>query len=502
MFNPSKWPARLRALAAPAVAILATVCIAAVVLTDLPAKFGLSDSSSTEPTEQRDSHEGDDHAAHDPGNAGHSEEDSLALNAQARANLNLRVAPVSVGTFTEYIEVPAVVSEWPGRTHIASTSPLTGVINAIYVSRGELIKSGAPLFSLRLTHQDLVNAQGNFLGLLGELDVDEREIARLTEVATSGALAGKTLINRQYERDKRMAALRATKQALLLHGLSEDQINSIEENRELIRVVIVHAPSLHTDRSIHHDALTQPRAGTVVGRDVRFASVVQPVPVDPVHPEHLDTEFLVTDLLVNPGESVETGQRLATLSDYSQILIEGFAYQRDGETLRNASDLQWPLQAVMESSGADPLIIEGLTIAYIGNEVGRQSRALPFYVVLPNQIERSERRGPQKYVSWRYKPGQRLRLRVPIATIDNAIVVPKAAVAEEGPQRYVFVENGDHFDRVPVSIVARDSINVAIANDGQVWPGQSIAINRAHQLQMALKNQSGGGIDPHAGHNH
>ena len=29
-----------------------------------------------------------------------------------------------------------------------------------------------------------------------------------------------------------------------------------------------------------------------------------------------------------------------------------------------------------------------------------------------------------------------------------------------------------------------------------------VAFTGAHQLQMALKNKAGGGVDPHAGHNH
>ncbi len=160
------------------------------------------------------------------------------------------------------------------------------------------------------------------------------------------------------------------------------------------------------------------------------------------------------------------------------------------------------MQAVIDSSGDQPELIDNLHVVYIGNEVDRKSRALPFYVSLTNEIERSEQRGDKRYLSWRYKPGQRLTVRLPVSRIDSAVVVPKDAVAEEGSERYLFVDNGDHFDRVSVEVIARDSINVAIANDGQVRPGQSIAISGAHQLQMALKNKSVGAIDPHAGHNH
>ena len=100
------------------------------------------------------------------------------------------------------------------------TSPLTGVLNSILISRGELVKSGTPLFTLRLTHQDLVNTQETFLTKLGELDVEQREIERLSSIASSGAIAGKTLFTRKYERDKLMAGVRAARQAMLLHGLT------------------------------------------------------------------------------------------------------------------------------------------------------------------------------------------------------------------------------------------------------------------------------------------
>jgi cobalt-zinc-cadmium efflux system membrane fusion protein len=48
----------------------------------------------------------------------------------------------------------------------------------------------------------------------------------------------------------------------------------------------------------------------------------------------------------------------------------------------------------------------------------------------------------------------------------------------------------------------RDTMSVVVANDGSIFPGTPIAISGAQQLQMALKNKSGGAIDPHAGHNH
>ncbi|MFV2066037.1 MAG: secretion protein HlyD, partial [Pirellulales bacterium] len=63
-------------------------------------------------------------------------------------------------------------------------------------------------------------------------------------------------------------------------------------------------------------------------------------------------------------------------------------------------------------------------------------------------------------------------------------------------------QNGDHLDRVSVHVEYQDQLWVVIANDGSIFPGDTVATNSAHQLQMAIKNKSGGGADPHAGHNH
>lgn len=493
------WLVRLRAASITVIAILMTVMVGAFVLPNLPARLGLVEAK---PSEAGDEHAGHDHGAHNGhDHAGHSDAESIELSEQARFNMRLRTEPVAVGVYTKYIEIPGVITDRPGRTHVAVTSPLTGVLNSILISRGELVQSGTPLFTLRLTHQDLVNTQETFLTKLGELDVEQAEINRLSSVSSSGAIAGKTLITRQYERDKLMSGVRAARQAMLLHGLTEQQINGIERSRELVREITVYAPTLHEDHSLHHESLGQANARLSETSGEQYASLSQPTAPD-AHPPHIEAEFLVTELNARRGESVDAGDELAQLSDFSQILIEGHAFQRDGKALRLAADTGADVQAVIDSSGDGPDLVDGLKVVYIGTEVGRASRTLPFYVAIANHVERAEQRGDKHYVSWRFKPGQRLTVRLPVSRIDNAIVVPKDAVAEEGPERYLFVENGDHFDRIPVAVIARDSVTVAIANDGQVWPGQFIAVSGAHQLQMAMKNNSGGAIDPHAGHNH
>ena len=81
-------------------------------------------------------------------------------------------------------------------------------------------------------------------------------------------------------------------------------------------------------------------------------------------------------------------------------------------------------------------------------------------------------------------------------------MLPVDAVIDEGAENYVYRRNGNHFDRVPVHEEFKDREYVVIANDGALFPGDVVAGTGAYQIHIALKNKSGGGPDPHAGHNH
>jgi multidrug efflux pump subunit AcrA (membrane-fusion protein) len=187
------------------------------------------------------------------------------------------------------------------------------------------------------------------------------------------------------------------------------------------------------------------------------------------------------------------------LSDFSRLYIEGHAFERDAPAISEALSRNWKVAATF----AEGRVLEGLSLAYVANEIDPESRTLRFYVDLPNEIVRDTVNAEgQRFVSWKYRPGQRLQLKVPVEEWVDQIVLPVDAVAEEGAEKYVFVQNGKQFDRVAVHEKYRDQQNAVIANDGSLFPGDKVALRSAHRMLMALKSKSGGGVDPHAGHNH
>ena len=139
--------------------------------------------------------------------------------------------------------VPGMVVERPGWSVLEVTAPMTGVVTRIYPIQGEAVQPGQPLFEVRLTHEDLLQVQTEFLRTVEELDVIGREVARLEKVSADGVIAGKTLLERKYEQQKQEAALRAQRQALLLHGLSQEQVDEIVATRTLLQSLTIHAPA-------------------------------------------------------------------------------------------------------------------------------------------------------------------------------------------------------------------------------------------------------------------
>ncbi len=171
--------------------------------------------------------------------------------------------------------------------------------------------------------------------------------------------------------------------------------------------------------------------------------------------------------------------------------------------LVQAARQNWKTTALLDGPDGQRETVAGLEFVQLANEIRPESRVLPFYVRLPNEVLR-QTTGPhgQKFVDWRFRLGQRLQLQVPVEEWKDRIVLPVEAVARDGAEWFVFQQNGDHFDRVPVKVDYRDSQSVVVANDGSLFPGDVIALRGAHQMLMALKNKSGGGVDPHAGHTH
>lgn len=448
----------------------------------LPAVQAVWNKTAAVPPAKADAQDEHDHAGHDHSHAGHDELSSIELTEQGRKSIGLKSAKITLGTFVRTVTVPGMVVERPGRTKIRIVAPLTGIVTKIYAMQGEAIRPGQPLFDVRLTHEDMVQAQVEFLKTVEELAVVEKEIARLAPVAESGALPQKTLLERKYEQQKLLGSLKAQRESLLLHGLSELQTEEIEKSRSLRSKQTAYAPGkplTNGNGNGNGQATEQTSAAPDKGR-----------------------VFVVEQLQVETGRYVNTGDLLLTLADYSELFVEGNAFEQDGQLVADVLRDNRKITIRVENHSPAGTLVPDLEILYLSDQIDSASRTLHFYLRLPNEQLRDAVVDGHRFVNWRFKPGQRTQLLVPIEEWSKRIVLPADAVVQDGVESYVFQQNGDHFDRRAVQVEYRDRQSVVIAQDGSLFPGDVVAINGAQQLLVALKNKAGGGVDPHAGHNH
>ena len=76
------------------------------------------------------------------------------------------------------------------------------------------------------------------------------------------------------------------------------------------------------------------------------------------------------------------------------------------------------------------------------------------------------------------------------------------ALADDGPDKVVYIQNGDSFKPAKVVVLYQDhDVVVLDSKTSELFPGDSVVQTGAFGLSLALKS-SGGAIDPHAGHNH
>ena len=220
------------------------------------------------------------------------------------------------------------------------------------------------------------------------------------------------------------------------------------------------------------------------------------------------TLFEVKDLKVRLGDQVQAGQGLCTLADHRRLYVEGWAFKTEAKSLAIAADKQVKIEVEFaDESPGDWKPIPPLVIHHLANTVDPVNRTFPFYLSLDNQAQSILRDG-KTYLAWRFRPGQRVRLRVPVEKLStpgaagaaaNPFVLPAGAVVREGPESFVFVQAGDLFIRRPVHVLYEDRTEAVIANDGSITGAEVIVKNQAVAINRALKAQAAEGD---AGHTH
>lgn len=402
-----------------------------------------------------ENHEGHDHAGHD-----HGATDRVKLSPQAQANLKLDVDSLEPQPYWRTIVIPGIVVERPGESDRSITAKLAGIVAEIYAKPGDSVKAGDPIFKLQLVSEFVQSTQNELAKAAQELRIATAKRDRTANLVSLGTESKTALIDDEAVVKRFSTAVQSYRRQLQVFGFVTEQIDKAERG-EPVTEVIVRAPG----------ATSQ--------------------------------VYEVQDLKVQLGESVLAGQTLGTMANHQRLFVEGKAFKSEATALAASAQAKAQVFAefVDEPPGTWPAQ-KPLLIHHLSNQVDPVTRTFAFFLALDNEARTYEQDDRTHFV-WRYRPGQRVRLKVPVEKLGESVyVLPAGAVVREGAEAFVFVQNGDLFVRKPVRLLYEDRKEAVIPDDGTISPAMFIAKNQAAALNRALKAATGGGGGGHEGHDH
>jgi len=424
------------------------------------------------------------------GGAGHGSNAIVVINEKTLENMNLKYGKFEKRDYFQTIRIPAQVVERIPQSRRSVSAPIAGRVTKVFVAKGQAVRPGEKLFDIRITDESIANSQVGLLEVFANLEIGRAKKERLENLGT-GVVAGKQLMNAEFEIKKLVDRRAALIQELRARGMGEEQIKTFIKTKKLAKDISIFAPALDQGQP---DMNPSPAVTTTGGSGLTQTN---------------DPYFTVEIISAIEGSAVELGDPICSLTHHGELLIKGLAFEGDIDKIAAANQNGWGFTAQF-GEGPDALVREGLPLFSVENHVDTQSQTFPLFIEIKNEIiNRTLDAQNRTYVNWRFKPGQRAHLEVPVEMWKSQVVVPLAAVVREGPETFVFLKIGhthtsedgtvEHeFQKLPVKVLHSDQRFAVLKKDASLDIYEQYALDQAYQLNLALKLAAGGG----GGHGH
>jgi HlyD family secretion protein len=147
---------------------------------------------------------------------------------------------------------------------------------------------------------------------------------------------------------------------------------------------------------------------------------------------------------VSGSGGFNSGTEVLTIADLSSLVIDAHVNQADVAHLRPK------MEVAVEVDAMPGLMVRG--------EVERMAPQ----ATLKNNIKGYATRIVLRDIDARLQPGMTATLSIPVSSAESVLTVPLAAVFSEEGERYVFVKEGERFERRPVVVGITDFFNAEI----------------------------------------
>lgn len=182
---------------------------------------------------------------------------------------------------------------------------------------------------------------------------------------------------------------------------------------------------------------------------------------------------VVLERTVTVGETVDQAKTLMHVADLSRVLAEAEVYEADLARVRIGQrarlkvapypDRVFTGRVVRESDAIDPV-----------------RRTLRIWIEVENTPDR------------RLKPEMFVQASLVVGSSGRSVTVPNESVQSDGPERFVFVQNGDGYLRQPVILGEHDDQYTAITSG--VVTGDVVVTRGAAELKTVSLQPSASGV--------
>jgi len=314
---------------------------------------------------------------------------------------NIRIEKCRRIELQEFLETTGVVS--PDESRVAHIRPLArGVIETVYVRRGDRVKKGDPL--MLYDNIELGEMIGEYLSRKAQLQrhLAEMEVARKfwergVELLEAEAIARKEVELREAQFKNTQATVEGwrseiaeTEEKLHRFGLTEEEILGLDNHR-----------GRGGHRTASHNTLRAPFSGVIIGYNVA------------------------------EGELVEPTRELMMLADVSTVWVLADVYEKDLGQIREGRNVE-----IVSSTYPDEIFSGRLT--YISDVLEKETRTARVRCVVSN-LERL------------LKLEMFVTVRIPTIRRKMTLAVPQQAIQNIDGRNVVFVrEDLEHFRSVEV----------------------------------------------------
>ncbi len=472
------------------------------------------------------------------------------LSPQTLANLGIEFAPLVEVDFVRTREVAAVVEARPDDSRPVHV-PVAGRVARTFGVTGQTLHAGDPIAEvvrdpfprpvlsltdavLRPLNEDFHRVVSELRTSSGALEIVREELARIRRVlgaANSGGSAPiptKTEIDLGYEERKATRVLESARTEARRHGLTEEQIASLETGSGMV-------PDLPPARAILArnglwsavaDEILALLPAAVRASPFTMAALGELSATGALSPElvallrsrpALAASFLDLAGLVQQGETVaglaflEVSGALAPTFlvrapvdapdwDLVALAVREGAHVEAGAALAKIED---PRKVVLRlaPTGGDVELTEKALAAGVALSAeplvdGSSSRlggvllrrmdadpdgghAVSAIAEVANRVLAESGAGDASRVrTWALRPGMRFFVHVPVETLPKRFVLPADAVIPRGADSVVVVKQGAGYAEVPVHVEYSDAHVAVVANDGAVFAGDRVVQSR------------------------